>query len=160
MRTRPKSNVGKARRAFTIAILAISLAGLLTLGRAADAAGLPSDVAQAWADYDRATISMDVDTLAGLVTDDYILVNSDASVQDKASYLADFKMPDFKLDRYEVEQPLERMLGNSALTGGVFNVGWTQDGRHQRRRLRFVHLWSKKDGRWRISYTQMTRIPQ
>jgi ketosteroid isomerase-like protein len=52
------------------------------------------------------------------------------------------------------------MWGNAALTGGVFNLGWTQEGRHQNRRLRIAHVWSKKDGRWRIAYTQLTRVPE
>lgn len=105
-------------------------------------------------------MSKDVARLADLVTDDYMLVNSDSSVQDKASYLADFTTPGFKLDPYEIKQPMQKMLGNSALTGGVFNLGWTQDGRHQHRRLRFVHVWWKQDGRWRIAYTQLTRIAE
>jgi ketosteroid isomerase-like protein len=126
----------------------------------AESSGLPSDLERAWADYNQATIRKDVGKLAALVTDDYVLVNSDSSVQDKQSYLADFNAPGFKLDPYKVEQPVRRFWKNSGLTGGVFNLTWTQDGRHQNRRLRFVHVWTRKDGRWRIAYTQLTRVPQ
>ncbi len=121
---------------------------------------LPADLAQAWEDYDRATVGKDVARLAALVTDDYLLVNSDSSVQDKKSYLTDFSLPGFKLDPYEIEQPLQKFWGDAALTGGVFTLGWTQAGRHQTRRLRVAHVWSKKDGRWRIAYTQLTRVPE
>ena len=141
------------------AALAIGLPQSSASARPANTA-LPPELARAWHDYDQATIHKDVARLATLVTDDYMLVNSDSTVQDKTSYLADFKAPDFKLEPYEIEQPLQKMLGNTALTGGVFNLGWTQGGRHQNRRLRFVHVWSKKDGRWRIAYTQLTRVPE
>jgi len=47
--------------------------------------------------------------------------------------------------------------GDTALTGGVFNLSWTQEGRRQSRRLRIVHVWTKADGPWRIAYTQLTR---
>jgi ketosteroid isomerase-like protein len=159
MQSRSQSKADHARRTFVAAVLVIGLAGLPTSARAAGAE-IPSDLAQAWADYDRATMLKDVAKLADLITDDYMLVNSDSSVQDRASYLADFRVPGFKLDPYEIRQPLQKMLGDSALTGGVFNLGWTQNGLHQHRHLRFVHVWSKQDGRWRIAYTQLTRIPE
>lgn len=147
------------RQAFIAMLLAVALTAIPVSARAVDD-GFPPDLAQAWADYDQATVRKDVARLAALVTDDYVLVNSDSSVQDKKSYLADFKVPGFKLDPYEIEQPMQKIWGNTALTGGVFNLGWTQDGRHQSRRLRIAHVWSKKDGRWRIAYTQLTRVPE
>jgi ketosteroid isomerase-like protein len=141
------------------ATLAIGLPGNSALARPGRTQ-IPPDLAQAWEDYNRATIGKDIATLATLVTDDYMLVNSDASIQDKASYLADFRVPGFKLEPYNIEQPLQKSWGNAALTGGVFNLGWTQEGKHHSRRLRIAHVWTKKDGRWRISYTQLTRVPE
>ena len=138
-----------------VAVLAVGLADFPALARPEG-----SELARAWEDYNQATMRMDVARLATLVTDDYMLVNSDASVQDKKSYLADFTAPGFKLDTYTVEQPVQKAWGNTALTGGVFNLSWTQGGRQHRRRLRIAHVWSKKDGRWRIAYTQLTRVPE
>jgi ketosteroid isomerase-like protein len=153
--------IDMARRAvLSLAAIAPALAmGLANDPASAQAGGtaLPADLALAWDNYNRATIQKDVATLAALVTDDYMLVNSDASVQDKQSYLSDFNVPGFSLDPYEIEQPLRKMWGDTALTGGLFNLGWTQEGRHQSRRLRIAHLWTKADGRWRIAYTQLTR---
>lgn len=118
------------------------------------------DLARAWRDYDQATMRSDVAALAALVTDDYMLVNSDTSVQDKSSYLADFRVPGFRIDPYVIEQPFQRIIGDAALTGGLFQLGWTQDGRRQSRRLRVVHVWTRQAGRWRIAYTQLTRVPE
>lgn len=121
---------------------------------------LPFDLASALDAYNKATINRDIATLAELVTDDYMLVNSDASVQDKASYLADFEMPGFRLESYVIEQPIYRVRGDAGLTGGTFRLNWVQEGRHHSRRLRISHLWFKRNGRWRIDYTQLTRIPE
>lgn len=123
-------------------------------------AELPPDLARALASYNQATTRNDTATLAGLVTEDYVLVNSDASVQGKSSYLADFAVPGFKVDPYEVEHPIYRVSGGAALTGWVMQLGWTQEGRRQSRRLRIAHFWLKQDGRWRIAYTQLTRVPE
>lgn len=121
---------------------------------------LPPDLARALAAYNEATVRSDISSLARLVTDNYMLVNSDSSVQNKKSYLADFTVPGFKLDPYVIEQPVFRLFGGAALTGGLFTLGWTQDGHHQSRRLRIAHFWIRRDGRWRIAYTQLTRVPE
>jgi ketosteroid isomerase-like protein len=150
-----------ARRAvLTLAAIAPALAiGLAHDGASAQGAdaALPADLARAWNAYNRATIHKDVPTLSALVTDDYMLVNSDASVQDKPSYLADFNVPGFSLEPYEIEQPFGKAWGGTALTGGIFDLNWTQEGRRQNRRLRIAHVWTRQDGRWRIAYTQLTR---
>jgi hypothetical protein len=86
-------------------------------------------------------------------------VNSDASVQGKSSYLADFRAPGFTLDPYKIEQPFYRIHGDTAITGWRFHLTWTQDGKRQARFLHIVHSWVKQNGCWHIEYTQLTRVP-
>ena len=119
----------------------------------------PPDLARAARDYNEATVHKDIAKLTELMTDDYMLVNSDSSVQDKSSYLADFRAPGFALDPYEMEQVFYRIHGDTALTGWRFRLTWTQDGKRQARLLRIAHSWVKEKGRWRIEYTQLTRVP-
>ena len=121
---------------------------------------LPPGLARALADYNQATIRKDIARLSALVTDDYMLINSDGSVQAKASYLADFRVPGFQLEPYVIEQPVSKVHGQTALTGGIFQLHWTQDGKRQDRKLRIAHFWVKQEGRWRIEYTQLTRAPE
>ena len=128
-----------------------------TVGREADMP--PPSLKRAVRDYNEATIRKDIGKLSELVTDDYMLVNSDASVQNKTSYLADFRAPGFTLDPYQIEEPFYRVHGSSAITGWRFHLTWTQDGKRQARSLRIVHAWVKENGRWRIDYTQLTRLP-
>ena len=151
--TQPKMRCGFA------AAIGIALA-LALVPASAHAKGLPSDLARALDAYNTATVHNDTATLSGLVTDDYVLVNSDSSVQGKRSYLADFAVPGFRVDPYVVEDPVYKLGGASALTGGTINLGWTQDGSHHTRRLRIAHFWIKNGGKWRISYTQLTRVPE
>jgi ketosteroid isomerase-like protein len=120
---------------------------------------LPSDLARALDQYNRATVQNDVATLSTLMTDDYVLVNSDASVQDKTSYLADFRIPGFRIEPYAIEQPIYKIHGSAALTAWRTRLAWTQDGKQQSRRVRIAHWWFMQGGHWRISYTQLTRVP-
>jgi ketosteroid isomerase-like protein len=110
--------------------------------------------------YDLATVHNDVAALAELVCDDYVLVNSDSTLQDKSSYLEDFKVPGFKLDPYVLERPIRRVWGDTALVAGLVRLSWTLKGEHPARLLRIAHVWTKTEGRWRLAYTQLTRVPQ
>ena len=120
----------------------------------------PADLAKAIEDYDRATVSNDFATLADLVADDYVLVNSDSTLQNKQSYLEDFKVPGFKLDPYELQQPVHKVWNDAALLAGVVRLRWTLEGEHNERLLRIAHVWTRQDGRWRLAYTQLTRIAE
>jgi ketosteroid isomerase-like protein len=110
--------------------------------------------------YDEATIHNDVAALAQLVCNDYTLVNSDSTLQDKSSYLEDFKVPGFKLDPYVLKEPVRRIWGDTALVAGLVQLSWTLKSEHHARLLRIAHVWTKMEGRWRLAYTQLTRVPQ
>lgn len=140
----------------------LAMAGATSAGPAATihSTGLPADLARAIDAYDRATVSNDVATLGELVAEDYLLVNSDSSVQGKQSYLDDFKLPGFKVDPYVVQQPVLKLWGDTALMGGLLHLSWIQDGERHRRMLRVAHVWVRQDGRWQMQYTQLTRVPE
>lgn len=145
------------------ALLAMAALASLTTAIAASARTaekLPSDLAKAIKSYDEATVSNDVATLAELVADDYVLVNSDSTLQNKQSYLEDFKVPGFKLDPYVLRESVLKVWDGTALLAGLVQLSWTLDGKHETRLLRIAHVWARREGRWRIAYTQLTRVPQ
>jgi ketosteroid isomerase-like protein len=135
------------------------LALVALIASPASSSDLPPDLAETVGRFGQAQLSNDTAVLARLVADDYVLVNSDASVQDKEQFLADFHVPGFKIDPYTVQEPVEKVWGDAAVTGGLVHLSWMQDGRHQTRRVRIVHVWARRDGRWQATYTQVTRVP-
>jgi ketosteroid isomerase-like protein len=120
---------------------------------------LPADLAAALNSYDRAHYDSDLPRLDSLVTDDYVLVNSDASVENKDQFLADFRLPGFKIEPYVREQPLNKVWDSGAVTAATVRLSWTQDGTKHTRVLRYADVWVKKNGRWRVTFTQVTRVP-
>ena len=163
MRKRADNNVDWARRTLLAAVAIAPALGARVAGAASSAskgAGLPADLARAMSDYDQATLHNDVATLASLVADDYVLVNSDSTVQDKRSYLFDFARPEFRIDPYVIEQPVQKVWREAAVTGGLLHLGWTQGGKHQQRMVRIAHVWAMSGARWQIVYTQLTRVPE
>jgi ketosteroid isomerase-like protein len=135
-------------------------ASLFVLNAAAASAEMPLDLAKAIQDYEKAQVHNDVVTLDHLVTDDFVLVNSDSSVQNKKSFLEDFNKPGFKMEPYVLEQKVEKVWSDAAVLGGVMLLKWTQDGKQQSRRLRIVYVWAKRDGHWQATYAQLTRVPE
>jgi hypothetical protein len=119
---------------------------------------LPPDLAKAIKEHEQATFRNDVVVLGDLVAEDYMLVNSDSTLQDKRSYLADFTIPGFRLDPYVMEEPVLKFWGNTALTAGRLHLAWTQDDMRQNRIVRIAHVWTKDEGHWRLTYTQLTRV--
>src|SRR5690348_10761605 len=105
MRSRPDEGANLARRTLlAVAAMAPALAADVTNAAAPAStirtAEVPSDLAKTIKEYDQATFSKDIAMLGNIVADDYLLVNSDSTVQDKHSYLTDFTVPGFKLDPY------------------------------------------------------------
>jgi ketosteroid isomerase-like protein len=136
-------------------------AAILVLGAVPPtfAVELPPDLVKATQDYDRAQFHNDVATLQNLVADDYVLVNSNATVENKQQFLADFNLPGFKIDPYVIEQPVQKIWGDAAVIAGLVHLSWRQDGKHQTRWLRVAYVWAKRDGHWQATYTQVTRVP-
>lgn len=141
----------------TLRVVLLFCAYLLALNFAF--AELPADLTKAIQDYQQAQVQNNVVTLDHLVTDDFVLVNSDSSVQNKKSFLDDFKKPGFKLEPYVLQEKVEKFWSDAAVVGGVMVLKWTQDGKQQSRRLRIVYVWMKKHGRWQTTYAQLTRVP-
>jgi hypothetical protein len=120
---------------------------------------LPPDLAKAAHAYDLAQIHSDKAELERLLAADYRLFNSGGQVQDKASFIADSTAPGFHMEPFSVEQPVEKMMGDTALLGGVATLQGTDGGKPFSARLRFMDVWAKRAGHWQVVFTQATRVP-
>jgi hypothetical protein len=125
-----------------------------------DAGTLPPDLAKAMRDYDQATFHNDIERYRDLVADDYVLVNSDASLENKEQSILPFSEPGFRIHPHVNEQPLQIVWDCGAVLGGLLRLRWTQHGEHHTRLVRTAHVWARRDGRWRLTYTQVTRVPE
>jgi ketosteroid isomerase-like protein len=134
-------------------LAAVALAGALAY------ADLPPDLAEAVRAYDAAQVQSDRAALQRLLADDYRLANSAGQVQDKAAFIADQTAPGYRLQPFTVEEPYQRLAGDVALLGGAATLAGTDGGKPYSVRLRFLDVWQKRDGRWRVVFTQATRVP-
>lgn len=122
--------------------------------------GLPADLAAAVEAYDHAQVTGDGAELERLVADDYVLVNGAGQRQGKAQLIADYVAPGFKLDPFTIEEPVQRVWGgDTAVLGGRVDMQGTDGGQRFRVMVRFADVWAKRDGQWRVVYSQVTRVP-
>ena len=138
---------------------ALALGAIVALPATAPAAdphaGLPADLRQAVADFDRAQLRSDGKELGRLLADDYVLYNSGGKVEGKADFIRDYAR--MKLQPFRVEDETVRWWGDGAVLAGVATLSGTDGGTPFSARLRFADIWARRDGRWQVVFTQATR---
>jgi ketosteroid isomerase-like protein len=152
--------VRRALLAMTAMTPVLAAAGMARAGDTPSIGKLPPDLAEAMRAYDQATYDNDVETYRKLVAEDYLLVNSDSSLEDKEQSIVPFTQPGFRIDPHVNEEPLQILWEGGAVLGGRLRLSWTQDGVHHTRLVRTAHVWARRDGHWRLTYTQVTRVPE
>jgi hypothetical protein len=138
---------------------AASLIATLLLCSVANGAELPADLAKAVKDYDAAQVHGDKAELQRLVADDYTLVNSSGRVQNKAELIADYTTPGYKIEPFEILQPVEKVWSDGAVMGGVVNLRGIDGGKPFAVTLRFADIWAKRNGKWQVVYTHVSKPP-
>lgn len=138
------------------------LLGALTLMIASHASTtpIPPDLARAVHDYDIAQVNGDRAELERLVADDYTLVNSSGIVQDKAGLIRDYTTPGYRIEPFEILQPVEKVWSDGAVMGGVVELRGIDGGKPFAVTLRFADIWARRNGKWQVIYSQVSRPPK
>jgi len=137
----------------------VGMLAALLLSLAGNAADMPADLAKAVKDYDEAQVHGNKAELQRLVADDYTLVNSSGRVQNKAELIADYTTPGYKIEPFEIQQPVEKVWSDGAVMGGVVDLRGIDGGRPFAVTLRFADIWAKRNGKWQVVYTHVSKPP-
>jgi ketosteroid isomerase-like protein len=135
----------------------VLLIAALLLAAVVNAAELPADLAKAVKDYDEAQIHGDTAALLRLVADDYTLVNSSGRIQNKSELIADYTAPGYKIEPFEIMEPVEKVWSDGAVMGGVVDLRGIEGGKPFAVKLRFADIWAKRNGKWQVIYTHVSR---
>lgn len=120
------------------------------------AADIPADLRKAVEDYDHAQVKEDGAELRRLVADDYVLVNSSGKVQNKAELIADYLDPNYRIEPFEVLEPVEKVWNDGAVMGGLVHLKGISGGKPFAVTLRFADIWAKRNGKWQVVYTHVS----
>ena len=133
--------------------------GFLTLlfAMTAFAADIPPDLRKAVEDYDHAQVKADGAELRRLVADDYVLINSNGRVQNKAELIEDYLDPNYKIEPFKVLEPVEKVWNDGAVMGGLVHLKGLSGGKPFAVTLRFADIWAKRKGKWQVIYTHVSK---
>jgi hypothetical protein len=137
----------------------VALAVFVFVASAAFAADIPADLRKAVEDYDHAQVEGNRAELQRLVADDYTLVNSGGRIQNKAELIADYTTPGYKIEPFTILEPIEKVWSDGAVMGGLVHLKGTDGGKPFAVTLRFADIWAKRNGKWQVVYTHVSRPP-
>ncbi|WP_029919996.1 nuclear transport factor 2 family protein [Nevskia soli] len=106
----------------------------------------------------RALIAMDLELLASVYSDDYMLVRADGTVLDKQDVLDDLKRGSLRFKSIELFDERIRICGDHAILTGESRVVSTRSGKELSLHFRLVALWIQSSPALQLAYFQSTTI--
>lgn len=105
----------------------------------------------------QAGVRKDIDTIAAATAEDYMQIDLDGIVRDKAAAMRRIESSHIKLKANAIDELVVRIFGDTAVvTGRSIPVG-TINGK-EFPPIRYSRVYVKRDRRWQVVMFQMTRI--
>lgn len=124
--------------------------------RAADIALLTRQ-ADAW---DQAIVRKDAAAIAGNMAEDFRQIDADADIETKASFVEGLLSPKLTINPYTVEDFEVRLYGDTALLSGRTRMTGSYDGKAFASHYRYIDVYVRTQGVWKITSVQITRMPK
>ena len=102
----------------------------------------------------------DTAALERIWADDFTFTNSSGEVQTKAQRLAEIKSGELKFESISIDDVQVRVYGDTAVVTGRGTVKGQRRGQDLTGQSRSTSVSVKKQGRWQVVATQITRIAQ
>jgi ketosteroid isomerase-like protein len=109
-------------------------------------------------DFARAVTNNDVDALDGFLADDWIIVDPDGDIIDKARFLGVIKSGALSHDMMESTDLRVSLYGNTAVVTGLTSTKGQFMGQNYASCERATDIFVKQDDRWQCVFTQLTRF--
>jgi ketosteroid isomerase-like protein len=108
--------------------------------------------------WDDAIVAKDRAAIEANMADDFRQIDSQGHVETKASFVEGLMSPDLQLDPYTVEDFDVRVYGDTALLSGHTRVTGHYRGAPFRTHYRYIDVYVKQGGVWRIVSVQISPI--
>ena len=105
-----------------------------------------------------AIVRIDLEGIGRLVTDDWIIVDPNGEIVDRARFFEVIKSGVLTHDMMESEDFRVRVYGDSAVVTGLTRTKGKFMGQEFSTRERATDVFVKRDGRWQCVLTHLTRF--
>ncbi len=109
--------------------------------------------------WDSAIVHKDRSAIEGNMADDFRQIGGNGDVEDKASFVAGLLDPVLEIDPYTVEDFDVRLYGDIALLSGRSHLTGRYAGKGFVTQYRYIDIYARRDGRWRVISVQISKIP-
>jgi ketosteroid isomerase-like protein len=140
---------------------ALGVATLTAAPARAQMGGAPSveeQIKKMEKDRAAAVVKADIATLEGLTSDDYVLINANGQVSNKAETMSMIKTGKIKLTANEVSDLSVRVYGDTAVVTGKSTAKGSINGIELKGPVMFTRVYVKKNGKWQSVSFQQTPI--
>jgi len=140
-----------------VVLAALALAG--GLAHATPPAALVARLkaqADAW---DQAIVRKDRAAIERNMADDFRQIDGRGHVETKASFVDGLMSPDLVIDPYTVEDFDVRVYGDTALLSGRTRMTGKYQGEAFKSHYRYIDIYVKRGGAWKIASVQISRMP-
>ena len=107
-----------------------------------------------------AALKGDASFLEQYLADDYMGVSGMGNVADKNQSIEDRKNGTMKYDSIDLSDQKVRVYGNTALATGTGNIKANYKGQDVTGTYRYVRVYIKEGGKWKVEHFQATRVVQ
>jgi uncharacterized protein (TIGR02246 family) len=101
----------------------------------------------------------DAKAYARIVGDDYVFTNQDAVVRTKAQMVAAYESGSIKYESSKFDEIKVQAYGDTAVVTGRQTLKGQDSGKDLSGQFRYTRVYVKRQGRWQLVATQVTRIP-
>ena len=107
-------------------------------------------------DFAAAVLSNDVDAIGKFLTDDWVIVDADGGVIDKARFLSVIKTGTLVHEEMELDDLTVRAHGDSAVVTTIASTRGKFAGQEFATQERATDFFLKRHGRWQCGFSQLT----
>jgi len=111
-------------------------------------------------EFAEAIVKNDLEAIGRLVIDDWIVIDPDGEIVDRARFFAVIRSAALTHDMMESEDPRVRIYGDSAVVTGITRTTGKFMGQEFSTRERATDVFVRRNGRWQCALTHLTRIPK
>lgn len=137
----------------------IALAACAAPPASHEGAVLASRLAHQADQWDRAIVAKDRAAIEANLAADFRQIDGRGDVHDRAAFVADLLDPKLRIDPYTVEDFSVRLYGDVALLTGRTRMTGAYDGKPFKSHYRYIDVYARRDGEWKVVNIQITRIP-
>jgi ketosteroid isomerase-like protein len=111
-------------------------------------------------EFAEAIVKNDLEGLGGLVAEDWIIIDPDGEIADRARFFEVIKSGALTHAMMESDHLRVRIYGDSAVVTGITRTTGKFMGQEFSTQERATDVFVKRDGRWQCVLTHLTRFPK